>query len=83
MTALGRAHSVGTAESGCHRRAAHRHMRPLHDLQPCRAAEASARVQASIEGFEPTFSTCSDARSSTNCCKRWAASAQKDGVDIR
>ena len=55
--------------------AAHRRMRPLHDLQPCRAAEAGARAQASIEGFEPTFSTCSDARSSTNCCKRWAASA--------
>ena len=54
--------------------AAHRRMRPLHDLQPCRAAEAGARAQASIEGLEPTFSTCSDARSSTNCCRRWAAS---------
>ena len=53
--------------------AAHRHMRPLHVLEPCRAAEAGARVQASIEGFEPTFSTCSDARSSTTCCQRWAA----------
>ena len=54
--------------------AAHRHMRPLHDLQPDSVAEAGARVQASIEGLEPTFSTCSDARSSTNCCRRWAAS---------
>ena len=43
--------------------AAHRHMRPLHVLEPCRAAEAGARVQASIEGFKPIFSTCSDARS--------------------
>jgi hypothetical protein len=61
--------------------AAHRHMRPLHVLEPCRAAEAGARVQASIEGFEPTFSTCSDARSSTTCCQRWAArrSALIDG----
>jgi hypothetical protein len=42
---------------------AHRRMRPLHDLQPGRVSEAGARVQASIEGFEPTFSTCSDARS--------------------
>ena len=53
--------------------AAHRHMRPLHVLEPCRAAEAGARVQASIEGFEPAFSTCSDARSSTTCCRRLAA----------
>ena len=60
--------------------AAHRHMRPLHVLEPCRAAEAGARVQASIEGFKPIFSTCSDARSSTNCCRRWAASEQKDGL---
>ena len=52
---------------------AHGHMRPLHVLAPCRAAEAGARVQASIEGFEPVFSTCSDARSSTTCCQRWAA----------
>ena len=61
--------------------AAHRHMRPLHVLEPCRAAEAGARVQASIEGFEPTFSTCSGARSSTTCCQRWAArrSALIDG----
>jgi hypothetical protein len=55
--------------------AAHRHMRPLHVLEPGRLAEAGARVQASIVGFEPTFSTCSDARSSTTCCQRWAASA--------
>jgi len=53
--------------------AAHRHMRPLHDLQPDSVAEAGARVQASIEGLEPTFSTCSGARSSTTCCQRWAA----------
>jgi len=53
--------------------AAHRHMRPLHVLEPGRLAEAGARVQASIVGFEPTFSTCSDARSSTTCCQRWAA----------
>ena len=40
-----------------------------------------ARVQASIEGFEPAFSTCSDARSSTTCCRRSAArrSALIDG----
>jgi hypothetical protein len=55
--------------------AAHGHMRPLHDLQPGSVAEAGARVQASIEGLEPVFSTCSDARSSTNCCRRWATSA--------
>ena len=81
MTALGRAHSVGTAESGRHPPAAHRHMRPLHDLQPGSVAEAGARVQASIEGLEPTFSTCSGARSSTTCCQRWAArrSALIDG----
>ena len=30
---------------------AHRHMRPLHELQPGRVAEAGARVQASIEGL--------------------------------
>ena len=61
--------------------AAHMHMRPLHVLESCRAAEAGARVQASIEGFEPTFSTCSDARSSMTCCRRWAArrSALIDG----
>ena len=59
--------------------AAHGHMRTLHDLQPGSVAEAGARVQASIEGLEPVFSTCSDARSSTNCCRRWAASEQKDG----
>ena len=61
--------------------AAHGHMRPLHVLEPCRAAEAGARVQASIEGFKPIFSTCSDARSSTICCRRWAArrSALIDG----
>ena len=52
---------------------AHRHMRPLHVLEPGRLAEAGARVQASIVGLEPTFSTCSDARSSTTCCQRWAA----------
>ena len=48
-------------------------MRPLHVLEPGRVAEAGARVQGSIEGLEPTFSTCSDARSSTTCCQRWAA----------
>ena len=42
-------------------------------------AEASARVQASIEGFEAVFSTCSGARSSTDCCRRWAASRLIDG----
>ena len=26
-----------------------------------------------MEGLEPVFSTCSDARSSTTCCRRWAA----------
>ena len=61
--------------------AAHKHMRPLHALEPGRAAEAGARVQGSIEGLEPTFSTCSDARSSTTCCRRWTArrSALIDG----
>ena len=73
LTALGHPHNVGTAESGWHPPAAHRHMRPLHVLEPGRLAEAGARVQASIVGFEPTFSTCSDARSSTTCCQRWAA----------
>ena len=42
-------------------------------------AEAGARVQGSMEGLEPAFSTCSGARSSTDCCRRWAASAWKDG----
>jgi hypothetical protein len=61
--------------------AAHRHWRPLHELEPGRVAEAGARVQGSMEGLEPTFSTCSDARSSSTCCRRWAArrSALIDG----
>ena len=42
-------------------------------------AEAGAGVQGSMEGLEPAFSTCSGARSSTDCCRRWAASAWKDG----
>ena len=44
-------------------------------------AEAGARVQGSMEGLEPVFSTCSDARSSSTCCRRWAArrSALIDG----
>ena len=63
------------AESGWRRRAAHRHMRPLHVLELGRAVEAGARVQGSMDGFEPVFSTCSGARSSTTCCRRWLASA--------
>ena len=43
-------------------------------------AEAGARVQGSIEGLEPMFSTCSDARSSTTCCRRWAASVYRQSV---
>ena len=54
-------------------------MRPLHELEPGTVAEASARVQAPIEGFEAVFSTCSGARSSTDCCRRWAASRLIDG----
>ena len=42
-------------------------------------AEAGARVQAPIECFEAVFSTCSGARSSTDCCRRWAASRLIDG----
>jgi len=56
-------------------RAAHRHRLPLHELEPGSAAAAGARVQGSIEGLEAVFSTCSDARSSTTCCRRWAVSA--------
>ena len=41
--------------------------------------EAGARVQAPIEAFEAVFSTCSGARSSTDCCRRWAASRSIDG----
>ena len=36
--------------------------------------EAGARVQGPIEAFEAVFFTCSGARSSTDCCRRWAAS---------
>ena len=39
-------------------------MRPLHELEPGRVAEAGARVQASMEGVEPVLSTCSGARAS-------------------
>ena len=60
--------------------AAHRHWRPLHELEPGRVAEAGARVQGSIEGLEPVFSTCSDARSSTTCCRRWLASVYRQSV---
>ena len=60
--------------------AAHKHVRPLHVLEPGRAVEAGARVQASIEGLEPVSSTCSDARSSTTCCRRWLASVYRQSV---
>ena len=49
------------------------HTRPLHALEPGRAAEAGALVHGPMEGLEPVFPTCSDARSSTSCCRRWAA----------
>ena len=58
-------------------------MRPLHVLEPGRLAEAGARVQASIEGLEPTFSTCSDARSSTSSCCRCSVRRTLDETNFQ
>ena len=59
-TALGRAHSMGTVESGCHHRGAHRHTRPSHVLKAGTALEAGALDHTSIEWLEAVSSTCSD-----------------------
>ena len=54
----------------------------MHALEPGTALEAGALVHMSIEAVEAKFSTCSDARASTICCRRWAASTNVNGSDF-
>ena len=58
-------------------------MRPLHGLEPGRAAEAGALVQVSIEGVEPVLSTCSDARASTSSCCRCSVRRTLDETNFQ